>query len=535
MEHIQESRLDADRITGTATRPAMKYRRVSMADDEDVEFLEYYEPGGFHPVDLYDILDDRFEVISKLGHGGIATVWLCYEFRKKIWRAVKINAACKSSEGCADLKILKFMQDHSITTTELEAHHLSLPTETFWVDGPNGKHLCSVLPVHGPTLPEWRQQVGTLKDSKRIKDVCFQITEGLGFLHGNGLCHGDFRPQNILMKLKGDAINHIGRDAMCELLGRPWVEEVLTVDGERSPRAPKYIVASLSSEKWKDMVSNDIAIVDFGEAYEASSPPKSLGIPRQYAGPEVVFGDVPGIGSDLWSLAVTLMEVRLNARYVDGYQTIIWRMERFAGPVPPRYRPTAQRMVEDEMDSDDDPDSASDSNPDIQTVSSEQNPSCHAVTASADFRILYKMERHGAAGTNFTKPLEMALATRYLSREGGTPDQILTWSRLDRNEITLLADMLGKVFRYDSEDRLSTSEALQHDWFEGRALSQSSKGVQSKAEVSEARDQLMAFVGPLILVSVLAAGLFSWYYLRILSESPRQIVHAVMVIHVAPK
>ncbi|RYP74948.1 hypothetical protein DL771_002732 [Monosporascus sp. 5C6A] len=39
---------------------------------EDVENPENYEPGGFHPVNLFDVLGDRFQVIYKLGFGGIA-------------------------------------------------------------------------------------------------------------------------------------------------------------------------------------------------------------------------------------------------------------------------------------------------------------------------------------------------------------------------------------------------------------------------------------------------------------------------------
>src|SRR3569833_2061178 len=53
---------------------------------DDTEFAPFerenafdYRPGGFHPVILGDFLDpdQRFKVVSKLGHGGFATVWLC--------------------------------------------------------------------------------------------------------------------------------------------------------------------------------------------------------------------------------------------------------------------------------------------------------------------------------------------------------------------------------------------------------------------------------------------------------------------------
>lgn len=40
------------------------------------EWGECYRPGGFHPVQLGDVLGGRYEILCKLGYGGFATVWL---------------------------------------------------------------------------------------------------------------------------------------------------------------------------------------------------------------------------------------------------------------------------------------------------------------------------------------------------------------------------------------------------------------------------------------------------------------------------
>lgn len=37
---------------------------------------ENYRPGGYHPVVLGDVLNDRYEIIGKLGYGSFSTVWL---------------------------------------------------------------------------------------------------------------------------------------------------------------------------------------------------------------------------------------------------------------------------------------------------------------------------------------------------------------------------------------------------------------------------------------------------------------------------
>ncbi|KAI7782402.1 serine/threonine-protein kinase SRPK3 [Diaporthe eres] len=54
------------------------------------EWGESYRPGGFHPVQLGDILDGRYEILSKLGYGSFATVWLAADSSSRTLVAIKI-------------------------------------------------------------------------------------------------------------------------------------------------------------------------------------------------------------------------------------------------------------------------------------------------------------------------------------------------------------------------------------------------------------------------------------------------------------
>lgn len=81
--------------------PFRRYRDIPIMDD--VEPLENYGPGGLIPLEIGFTLQNRFQVYYKLGFGGIATVWLCYDLETQKWRAVKVNAASHSSEDCPDV------------------------------------------------------------------------------------------------------------------------------------------------------------------------------------------------------------------------------------------------------------------------------------------------------------------------------------------------------------------------------------------------------------------------------------------------
>ncbi|KAI0444096.1 kinase-like protein [Xylaria telfairii] len=435
----------------------------------DIEDVEDYRPGGFHPIDMFDtLLDDRFEVIHKLGSGGMATVWLCYEKAIKKWKAIKINVADRSKDDSPELKVAKVLEKSIDTSQLLENYHIAMPLETFWVEGPNGRHLCTVLPVMGPTLSAWRHMsLGT--DADRINDVCYQLTKGLDYLHSHGICHGDFRPENILMQLKGNGLDDLVPEDLFERLHYPSKEEILTLEeGERGPHAPKWVVDPLWWSELKEYVSDDVAIVDFGEAFEKSQPPKSLGIPRSYAAPEVTYGAMQlGMGCDIWSLAYTILKTRTGMSLHPSFYSSLSRMERFAGPIPAPYRRTAaEKLYEEEMRG-------------AGKKGEMEKSSSSSEMLEADGKTLKSLTRE-TSGESCVRELELELGIELWERElvsdeekeeGNTRKYKSVHCRLPQDEVASLADLLSKMFMYQPGQRIKAGIALKHPWFKKRAES----------------------------------------------------------------
>ncbi|KAI5922027.1 kinase-like protein [Camillea tinctor] len=442
---------------------------------DDVESLEDYKPGGLCPVDIGDILDNRFEVVHKLGHGGIATVWLCYDTKSKTWRAVKINAAEKSSEDCSDMKAMKAMKKLKLKSIHRQDSHVVMPLKTFWTTSPNGRHLCSVLPLLGPRLSDWRSELG--KDGDRVNKIGYQIAEGLSFIHSKGICHGDFRPQNILMKLK--SVDKMKKEEMEELIGEPITDEVWTQEGKRSENAPKQVVKAFPWQRFQEFVTDEIAIVDFGEAFESAHPPEKLGIPWEYAAPEIIFNGKPSIAVDIWSLACTLLEVRLGTRLTGDLNSIIRRMERFIGPIPHPFRPVAEQMVyEQELEeytlwgSDEDPKPTP-----PKPLPEGKDVALEPMSGPLDTPINKPEEREEEAGEQYTTTLQKKLGSKQMTIElqippnappGTKGKKTLVLYSLPEEEVLLLADLLGKMFQYDPEKRIKAADVLKHAWYKGK-------------------------------------------------------------------
>jgi serine/threonine-protein kinase SRPK3 len=46
------------------------------------EGRDAYRPGGFHPVYVGDVYNERYKVLNKLGYGAYSTVWLVQDLTK---------------------------------------------------------------------------------------------------------------------------------------------------------------------------------------------------------------------------------------------------------------------------------------------------------------------------------------------------------------------------------------------------------------------------------------------------------------------
>ncbi|KAI5865309.1 kinase-like protein [Durotheca rogersii] len=436
--------------------------------DDRLENIQLYNPGGHHPVHLDDIIDVRFRVVHKLGNGGCGIVWLCRDITLGKWRAVKILTADYSSRGNEQRMI-----DHlraRCTPEELEQNHIAMPLDQFWLDGPNGRHLCLVMPILGSTVSEWREWQDDLKEQTTTdtRNVCRQIIKASSFMRSRGICHGDFRPGNILMKIEGD-LDHLNDDQIYELMGEPQCYTINTESGEPAGlRAPEYSVAPVVTSWCEDMSAASIAVVDFGEAFLVDRPPKSTGIPDAYAAPELIF-DRAGVSienCDIWSLACTIYEVRTGSPLFDpilasGGCAVMKEVEIYIGMLPRAYATAlAEMMTEIRGRSKRDADGPKPQPPQRERPRKEDLQPENTISEKVQ-----RARERLVQGTEYSDPFEADLGRDkiYWGANGPEDEEPLQY-RYSREEVLEFADLLRRMLRYDPDDRIKFDEILAHPW-----------------------------------------------------------------------
>ncbi|XP_044715592.1 uncharacterized protein HRG_10773 [Hirsutella rhossiliensis] len=96
--------------------PPFRYRQPQMACVEDVE---KYVPGGYHPVDIGDVIhtgEQSYQIIHKLGHGGSSTVWwpvLCRFFIITVSVTATLlhptlHSSCQTFNPCPQPRFVNF-------------------------------------------------------------------------------------------------------------------------------------------------------------------------------------------------------------------------------------------------------------------------------------------------------------------------------------------------------------------------------------------------------------------------------------------
>ncbi len=147
-------------------------------------------------VEVGAVVDGRYRVLSKIGGGGMADVWLAED--TTLQRRVALKVLHR-----------RFAQDHEfVLRFQREAESaagLQHPNVVAVFDRGDweGSYYIAMQYVEGPTLKQLIDSGITLEQAVAVTR---QVLQAAGYAHRQGLVHRDLKPQNVIVDPEGKAI-----------------------------------------------------------------------------------------------------------------------------------------------------------------------------------------------------------------------------------------------------------------------------------------------------------------------------------------
>lgn len=302
----------------------MDSTRVLYEPIEDVERMEYYQAGGYHPVTIGDRLNDRYRVIHKLGHGTYSTIWLARDERSHRYVAVKV---CTADSKPPEIDVLsKLSKPHLLS----DIGRTMIPSilDRFSVQGPNGNHVCLVTRPARMSLSDAKNGSWiSLFQLEVARVLAAQLVIAVHYIHSRGFVHGDLHRGNILLQLPRE-FGQLSTEKLYEQYGEPVLEPVNRLDGQKlPPGVPQYGILPI----WLGEASENITLPearmilsDFGEAFSPAREMKyESHTPLLIRPPEARFEPTKPLtfSSDIWTLACTIWDIISQKPLFEGFLT----------------------------------------------------------------------------------------------------------------------------------------------------------------------------------------------------------------------
>ncbi|XP_005742099.1 SRSF protein kinase 3 [Pundamilia nyererei] len=269
--------------------------QLDPKDSQVSEDPQEYCYGGYHPIQIGDTFNRRYQVVSKLGWGYFSTVWLCQDLKLGRRVAVKVlkSGAGFTQAGEDELALLRCASG-SVGRHPFGQRIVRLLDE-FKLVGVNGVHICLVLELLGPDLRCLQLCFGNPGLLQPwIKQILIQVLQGLDYLHSQcKIIHTDIKPENILVCLEEQS--HKAPAGGSSSSSLQTGKEASSPESNRvNPYSLKEIAVKIA-----DLGSSCWVYKHFCEEIQT----------RQYRSLEVLLGSEYGPPADIWSVACMAFEL----------------------------------------------------------------------------------------------------------------------------------------------------------------------------------------------------------------------------------
>lgn len=169
---------------------------INYCPNDATKLVNDPEAGSSHSL-IGMILDNRYRIISKLGEGGMGSVYAAEHILLKKGVAIKVlryDLARKDD-------VVRRFQNEAIAASRIG--HENIIEVTDFGKTPDGSVYFVMEHLNGAALADIIQKSGSIPQ-KRAIPILLQITRALSIAHSQGIIHRDLKPENIVLIDKPD-------------------------------------------------------------------------------------------------------------------------------------------------------------------------------------------------------------------------------------------------------------------------------------------------------------------------------------------
>ncbi|TLD19637.1 hypothetical protein PspLS_09627, partial [Pyricularia sp. CBS 133598] len=279
--------------------PKTGFRLLDPNVKVEEERFAYYDPDLFYQVNIGDVLDNRYQVITKLGYGSVSTTWLAKDLIEHRYVTLKVYV---HGESKAEFNFFYHFTIGIPCKTHPGRLSIRIAERRFQMVGPRGKHDVFVLPPLSLCARALQlQQEDRMFRETAVVMIAKPILKALDYLHTHAeVIHGDVHGGNILFKFSKDSAVSLYEQVEFK---SPTARKVYP-DGRTV-----YLTRQIYNSRFEAVLCDfsSARICRFDQPQKGMPP-----MPEQYRPPEVILGMEFDSKIDMWCVAVALFRMLTN-------------------------------------------------------------------------------------------------------------------------------------------------------------------------------------------------------------------------------
>ena len=333
-----------DRFSSSPSSPRTTANIIPSTKAIEEETLPKYNAHAFYPARFGEVLNNRYQIVAKLGYGTTATVWLAKDQH------------CKKSPRYVTVKINinklteRWLQSRREISERLQTanpqhpgfQHIRFSLETFKITGPHGTHLCIIYdPLREPIGVYMEKFKTRLFNNENLKLLLPSLLQALDYLHSEcRVVHTDLKPDNIMMG--------VGDPSVLETFVQ---DEINRPSPRKKPDQEGRIIYQSRSDfrsAETEAIIRSAKIIDIGLAAWGDESHNTSIQSNAFTAPEVILTAGWSYPADIWNLGVMLWDLFENFGLFDTIDTSpgSYRCEKHLGLMIALMGPPPKTLLE---------------------------------------------------------------------------------------------------------------------------------------------------------------------------------------------